>query len=56
MFFTPRVNPLIALAMVTGLMAALVLGAEEVMYVIGGVLSVYLVLAVLFNSWNSPEQ
>ena len=56
MFFLPRVNPLIALAMVTGLIFALGLGAEWVVYVLSGVLFVFLLLAVLFDWWESPKR
>ena len=56
MFFLPRVNPLIGLAMVTGLIFALALGAEWVVYALSGVLFVFLLLAALFDLWESPKR
>ena len=49
MFFLPRVNPLIGLAMVTGLIFALALGADGAVHVLSGALVVFLLLAVLFD-------
>jgi len=56
MFFLPRVNPLIGLAMVTGLIFAIGLGAEWAVYVLSGLLFVFLLLAVLFGWWESPKR
>ena len=56
MFFLPRVNPLIGLAMVTGLIFAVGLNAEWAIYVLSGLLFVFLLLAVLFDWWESPKR
>ena len=56
MFFLPRQTPLISLAMVIGLIFALALGADGVVHVLSGVLVVFLVLAVLFDRWESPKR
>jgi len=37
MFLLPRLNPLIALAFVTGLILALVVGLDEIVYTLSGV-------------------
>jgi hypothetical protein len=56
MFFLPRVNPLAGLAMVLGLIFATDLGAEWALYVLSGLLFVFLMLAALFDLWESPER
>jgi len=56
MFFLPRVNPLIGLAMVLGLIFATDLGAEWAVYLLAGVLFVFLMLAALFDLWESPKR
>ena len=56
MFFLPRVNPLIGLAMVTGLIFAIGLGAEWAVYLLPGLLFAFLLLAVLFDWWESPKR
>ena len=56
MFFLPRLNPLIALALVTGLILALVVGLDEIVYALSGVLWVFLVLSVLFNLYEDPKR
>ena len=56
MFFPPRVNPLIGLAMVTGLIFAIALGTEWAFYVLSGLLFVFLLLAVLFDWRESPKR
>jgi len=56
MFFLPRVNPLIGLAMVLGLIFATDLGAEWAVYLLAVVLFVFLMLAALFDLWESPKR
>ena len=56
MFFLPRVNPLIGLAMVLGLVFATDLGAEWALYVLSGLLFMFLLLAALFDLWESPKR
>ena len=56
MFFLPRLNPLIALALVTGLILALVLDLDEIVYALSGVLWVFLVLSILFNLYEGPKR
>ena len=56
MFFLPRVNPLAGLAMVLGLIFATDLGMEWAVYVLAGVLFVFLMLAALFDLWESPKR
>ena len=56
MFLLPRVNPLIGLATVIGLIFATDLGAAWALYVLAAVLSVFLLLAALFDLWESPKR
>jgi len=56
MLFLPRVNPLIGLAMVLGLVFATDLGAEWALYVLSGLLFMFLLLAALFDLWESPKR
>ena len=56
MFFLPRVNPLVGLAMVLGLIFATDVGAEWAVYVMAVVLFVFLLLAALFDLWESPKR
>ena len=51
-----RVNPLIALALVTGFILALAVGLHEVVYTLGGVVSVFLMLSILFNLYGGPKR
>ena len=56
MFFLPRLNPLIALALVTGVILTLALDLDEIVYALSGVLWVFLVLSVLFNLYEGPKR
>jgi hypothetical protein len=56
MFFLPRVNPLIALALVTGSILALVLDLEQIVFALSGLACVFLVLSVLFNLYEGPKR
>ena len=56
MFFLPRVNPLIALGLVIGSILALVLDLEEIVFALSGVACVFLVLSVLFDSYEGPKR
>jgi hypothetical protein len=49
MFFMPRLNPLIALALVTALILTLVLDLDEIVYALSGILWVFLMLSILFK-------
>jgi len=55
-FFLPRVNPLIALGLVIGSILALVLDLEEIVFALSGVACVFLVLSVLFDSYEGPKR
>jgi hypothetical protein len=56
MFLLPRLNPLIALAFVTGLILALVVGLDEIVYALSGIVWVFLVLSILFNLYEGPKR
>ncbi|HEU4759616.1 MAG TPA: hypothetical protein VFT91_06495 [Dehalococcoidia bacterium] len=56
MFFLPRQTPIISLAIVMGLILSFVFGAEEITYVLSGVLFVVLALAVLLDLWEPPKR
>ena len=56
MFFLPRVNPLIALALVAGSILALALDLEEIVFALSSVACVFLVLSVLFDLYEGPKR
>jgi len=56
MFFLPRVNPLIALALVTGLIPALAVDLDELVYALGGVAWGFLMLSILFDLYEGPKR
>ena len=56
MFFLPRLNPLISLALVIGLFLTLVLELEAIAYALSGILCVFLMLSILFNLYEGPKR
>jgi hypothetical protein len=56
MFFTPRVNPLIALAMVAALMTAVALDEDAFIYVMAGATFAFLLLSALLGWWEPPKR
>ena len=56
MFFLPRVNPLVALVLVMGVILMLVFELDAIACVLSGITCVFLVLAVLFNLYEDPKR
>ena len=56
MWFFPRNSPLVVLVIVTGAIALLAFGLDEVAYVLSTIVGAYLLIGVIFDRYEGPKQ
>jgi len=56
MWFFPRNNAIVVLAIITGIIGMYAFGLDEVAYVLGAIVAAYLLLGIIFDLYEGPKK